>query len=68
MQIKHRREITRQAPPNVAALIFALKNLKKGKFKDRPVEEIEKVDDVLMTMLRRWDNAAEQHSRESETA
>ena len=67
MQIKHRREVTRQAPPNVTALIFALKNLKKSKFKDRPVEEIDRVDDVLMAMLRRWDNAAE-HSGESETA
>lgn len=67
VQVKHRREVTRQAPPNVAALIFALKNLKKHKFKDKPVEEIERTDDVLMAMLKRWDNAAEQYSGESET-
>ena len=59
VEIKHRREVTRYAQPNVTALIFALKNLKKGKFKDRPVEEIERTDDVLMALLRRWDNAAE---------
>lgn len=59
--------MTRQAPPNVTALIFALKNLKKNKFKDRPAEEVERADDVLMAMLKRWDNAAEQYTGKSET-
>lgn len=67
VEVKHRREVTRYAQPNVAALIFALKNLKKQKFKDRPVEEVERADDVLLAMLRKWDNAAEQYSGKSET-
>jgi hypothetical protein len=67
VEIKHRREVTRYSQPNVTALIFALKNLKKHKFKDRPVEEVERVDDLLMTLLRKWDNAAEQYTGESET-
>lgn len=67
VEIKHRREVTRYSQPNVTALIFALKNLKKHKFKDRPVEEIERTDDLLMTLLRKWDDAAEQYSGEPET-
>lgn len=58
VQRKHIRKVKRHAPPNVTALIFALKNLRKNKFKDRPVEEIERADDTLMEILRRWDNAA----------
>ena len=58
VQKKHIRKVKRHAPPNVTALIFALKNLRKNKFKDRPVEEIERADDTLMEILRRWDNAA----------
>ena len=34
-------------------------------FKDKPVDEIEKTDDVLLATLRRWDDAAKQ-SGESE--
>ena len=64
--MKHRREVTRHIAPNVTALIFALKNLKKNKFKDRPVDEIERTDDVLLAMLRKWDNAAE-YSGEQKT-
>ena len=63
---KHIRRIKKHAQPNVIALIFALKNLKKHKFKDKPVEEIERADDILIETLRRWDNAAKQ-SGESET-
>ena len=66
IQVKHRREVTRHIAPNVTALIFALKNLKKNKFKDRPVDEIERTDDVLLAMLRKWDNAAE-YSGEQKT-
>lgn len=58
IQRKHLRRVKKQAQPNVIALIFALKNLKKHKFKDRPVEEIERADDVLIETLRRWDDAA----------
>ena len=65
VEIKHRKEVTRYSPPNVTALIFALKNLKKHKFKDKPVEEIERADDVLMSILRKWDDAAE-HSGKQE--
>lgn len=64
-QRKHIKRIKKHAPPNVIALIFALKNLKKQKFKDKPVDEIEKTDDVLLAILRRWDDAAKQ-SGESE--
>lgn len=60
------KEYTRYAQPNVTALIFALKNLKKEKFKDKPVEEAGRDDDVLLSMLRKWDNAAEQYSGKSE--
>lgn len=60
VQKKHMRRVKRHAPPNVTALIFALKNLKKQKFKDRPVDDTERVDDVLLETLRRWDNAAKQ--------
>lgn len=66
VQKKHMRRIKKHAQPNVIALIFALKNLKKHKFKDKPVEEIERADDILIETLRRWDNAAKQ-SGESET-
>lgn len=59
-QRKHIKRIKKHAPPNVIALIFALKNLKKQKFKDKPVDEIEKTDDVLLATLRRWDDAAKQ--------
>lgn len=70
VQRKHMRRIKKYAQPNVIALIFALKNLKKNKFKDKPVEEIERADDLLLETLRRWDNAAKQSgaSGESETA
>lgn len=61
------RRIKKHAQPNVVALIFALKNLKKHKFKDKPVEEIERADDILIETLRRWDDAAKQ-SGKSETA
>lgn len=64
-QRKHIKRIKKHAPPNVIALIFALKNLKKQKFKDKPVDEIDKTDDVLLATLRRWDDAAKQ-SGESE--
>ena len=57
---KHVRKVKRHVPPNVGALIFALKNLKKHKFKDRPVEEIERADDILIETLRRWDDASKQ--------
>lgn len=60
VQRKHMRRIKRYAQPNVTALIFALKNLKKNKFKDRPVEEMNVNDDILLETLRRWDNAANQ--------
>lgn len=46
VQIKHRKEITRYAQPNATALIFALKNLKKGKFKDRPETTEDGIDPV----------------------
>ena len=60
VQRKHMRRIKKHAQPNVVALIFALKNLKKHKFKDKPVEEIERADDILIETLRRWDDAAKQ--------
>lgn len=66
VQRKHMRRIKKHAQPNVVALIFALKNLKKHKFKDKPVEEIERADDILIETLRRWDDAAKQ-SGQSET-
>lgn len=65
VQKKHMRRIKKHAQPNVIALIFALKNLKKHKFKDKPVEEIERADDILIETLRRWDDAAK--SGQSET-
>lgn len=65
---KHVRRVKKHSPPNVIALIFALKNLKKHKFKDKPVEEIERADDVLIETLRRWDDAAKRSSGQSETA
>lgn len=58
VQKKHLRRVKRQAQPNVIALIFALKNLKKQKFKDKPVDEVDRADDVLIETLRRWDDAA----------
>lgn len=58
VQKKHLRRVKRQAQPNVVALIFALKNLKKQKFKDKPVDEVDRADDVLIETLRRWDDAA----------
>ena len=60
VQKKHLRRVKRHAPPNVTALIFALKNLKKSKFKDKPVEDVERADDLLLETLRRWDYAAKQ--------
>lgn len=60
VQKKHMRRVKRHAQPNVTALIFALKNLKKQKFKDKPVEEVERADDLLLETLRRWDYAAKQ--------
>ncbi len=57
---KHIKKITKHAPPNVAALIFALKNLKKKKFKDKPIDEVDKADDVLLATLRKWDDAAKE--------
>lgn len=65
-QRKHIKRIKKHAPPNVIALIFALKNLKKQKFKDKPVDEVDKTDDILLATLRRWDDAAKQ-SGEQET-
>lgn len=66
VQKKHIRKAKRYAQPNVTALIFALKNLKKNKFKDRPIETTDKADDLLLETLRRWDDAAKQ-SGEQET-
>ena len=66
VQKKHLRRVKRHAPPNVTALIFALKNLRKQKFKDRPVDDTERADDLLLETLRRWDNAAKE-SGQSET-
>ena len=60
VQKKHMRRVKRHAQPNVTALIFALKNLKKQKFKDKPVDEVERADDLLLETLRRWDYAAKQ--------
>ena len=60
VQKKHMRRIKKHAQPNVIALIFALKNLKKQKFKDKPVDDAERADDLLIETLRRWDNAAKQ--------
>lgn len=67
VQRMHKKVIKRQMPPNVTALIFALKNLKKHKFKDNPVEEVERADDVLIEVLRRWDNAAKQSGKSDAT-
>ena len=67
VQKKHLRRVKRHAPPNVTALIFALKNLKKQKFKDRPIDDADKADDLLIETLRRWDDAAKQAGK-SETA
>lgn len=36
---KHIRRVKRHIPPNPALTIFALKNLKKRKFKDKPTED-----------------------------
>ena len=66
-QRKHIKRVTKQAPPNVIALIFALKNLKKGKFKDRPVEVVDKADDILLATLRRWDDAAKRSGEQEAT-
>lgn len=53
---KHIRRVKRHIPPNPALAIFALKNLKKRKFKDKPVDDDEpqggsdgmrKVDELL---------------------
>lgn len=60
VQRKHMRRVKRHAPPNVTALIFSLKNLKKQKFKDKPIDETERADDLLLETLRRWDYAARQ--------
>lgn len=66
-QRKHVKKFKRYAQPNVIALIFALKNLKKRKFKDKPVDDVEKSDDVLLAALRKWDESAKE-SGEQETA
>lgn len=35
VQIKHRKEVTKHIPPNAAALIFALKNRRPDKWRDK---------------------------------
>lgn len=42
----HIRRTTRHIPPNPALVIFALKNLKKWKFKDKPTDDAVKIDDA----------------------
>ena len=63
-QRKHIKRLKKHAQPNVIALIFALKNLKKHKFKDKPIEEIEKADDILLETLRKWDDAASESRKQ----
>lgn len=67
IQRKHMRRVKRFAQPNVTALIFALKNLKKHKFKDKPIDEVERADDLLLETLRRWDYAARQSGKPETT-
>lgn len=43
---KHIRRVKRHIPPNPALTIFALKNLKKWKFKDKPTDDAAKIDDA----------------------
>lgn len=64
---KHIKKIQRYARPDVVALIFALKNLKKQKFKDKPIDDVNRADDPVIAMLRRWDDAAKEQLRQSET-
>lgn len=58
---KHIRRVKRHVPPNPALTIFALKNLKKRKFKDKPIDDDEpqggsdvsrKVDELLDKIRR----------------
>lgn len=65
-QQKHIRKTTRHIPPNAALTIFALKNLKKWKFKDKPVEEISADDDPLKRLIERLDREANNRNNVAE--
>lgn len=58
---KHIRRVKRHIPPNPALTIFALKNLKKRKFKDKPIDDdapqgesevSRKVDELIESVKR----------------
>ena len=46
--------------PDTTAQIFWLKNRKPEKWRDRPEPEMNKSDDVLNDIIKRWDDAAGQ--------
>lgn len=50
---KHKRIVTKQAPPNVTALIFALKNLMPEKYRDRPQDAISDAKQIILAITPR---------------
>ena len=50
---KHKRIVTKQAPPNVTALIFALKNLMPEKYRDRPQDAISDAKQIVLAITPR---------------
>jgi aspartate/tyrosine/aromatic aminotransferase len=50
---KHKRIVTKQAPPNVTALIFALKNLMPERYRDRPQDAISDAKQIVLYITPR---------------
>lgn len=55
---KHIKEVTKYALPDTTAQIFWLKNRRPDRWRDRPEPQTETTDDVLLNILRKWDDAA----------
>ena len=55
-------------PPNVAALIFYLKNRAPDYWKDKPKENVEESDDPLKELLKRLNDETERDKDEKKTA
>ena len=64
---KHIRKYKKHRPPDAALLIFALKNLKKQKFKDHPIDDITLDDDPINRLLETLNKGAEQNDDSANT-